>query len=639
MSNFPLKHLRVRAVLKHAAIGVCMVLLALLSAPLAAYYSEEYNAALSDLVIVDPDQAIEIATANLVQARRDNSVVDQLTALYYIATAQLIISETDAIDLIIAEGLALAEEHDNLVFQTEFIGLLASRLDFQGRFLEALDQANRAIGLARQIGDNRLIALQLAIRGAIHLTIGNNQLALSDLEESTRIFRDNNDSYNLGLNYNLLAILHHDASDYETAIEYYKESASYDLEESAYNQSALAYNLATAYFSLGDYEQAERSYRQSAELARAVDDMHTTSAAQIGIAELQLTQDAIDEAEETLQPLFQIVLDADDPLMLFNLSLLMARVKIKQAAYADAQIYIRQAERAASVTGLPRLRLKTLQRSAELYAAQEQWQAAFAAQQAYSELNEALRERREEELNAELRVRYSAQLNQEKVALLEEQNQLQQAVITQQDVTKRYLWLLLAGGFIALMLTFIGYRRQQRLKAELYQLSTTDSLTQVANRRHIIDQLKQMHQKSLTGAQPFTLVMVDLDHFKSINDSYGHDTGNEVLIAFAQTVQTLIADTGSIGRVGGEEWLILLKTDNEKLVRAQLDLFRKRFSAKRPAKIPHDYTLSFSSGILICTGQYNSYEHILSDADAALYQAKQAGRNQDVLVGAEQKRS
>lgn len=209
---------------------------------------------------------------------------------------------------------------------------------------------------------------------------------------------------------------------------------------------------------------------------------------------------------------------------------------------------------------------------------------------------------------------------------------MQQEAIVQEQARQKYLWGLIVLGFIIFIITYVAFINQRKIKKHMYQLSITDHLTKVSNRRHIVQQLKDLHRHSLTDNTSFGLVMIDLDYFKNINDSYGHDVGNEVLIYFAKTVKNTISGVGEIGRIGGEEWLLLFPNMSIDEIRKYLNEIREVYKSSLSLKIPEDCILSFSSGVIMCSGQYDNHEKMLSDVDNAMYSAKQKGREQDVFL-------
>ena len=125
--------------------------------------------------------------------------------------------------------------------------------------------------------------------------------------------------------------------------------------------------------------------------------------------------------------------------------------------------------------------------------------------------------------------------------------------------------------------------------------------------------------------------MVDIDYFKSINDNYGHQRGDETLILFAREAEAQLGDDCHIGRIGGEEFLIIFESLSTEGAKSQLDKLQQSLTAKAKAQFGDDFTLSFSGGILSAQGQATS-SSILEKVDAALYQAKTTGRNKVICA-------
>jgi diguanylate cyclase (GGDEF)-like protein len=161
----------------------------------------------------------------------------------------------------------------------------------------------------------------------------------------------------------------------------------------------------------------------------------------------------------------------------------------------------------------------------------------------------------------------------------------------------------------------------------LIRLATTDSLTGVANRRHFIEQLEMELAHVIRFGRPAAFLMVDIDHFKSVNDTYGHATGDAVLRHFTELAKQRLRRVDLLGRLGGEEFGILLPgTDSTGAV-----LFAERFRryvADTPAQSgdgPIPFTISI--GIAMFNSRDVAADSIMARADMALYRAKAHGRN------------
>lgn len=166
--------------------------------------------------------------------------------------------------------------------------------------------------------------------------------------------------------------------------------------------------------------------------------------------------------------------------------------------------------------------------------------------------------------------------------------------------------------------------REARDQAVLASL--TDPLTQLYNRRFIFSRLTDLLLSSRGMRVPLTVCAIDLDHFKSINDSHGHAVGDGVLRQFAQLLGKHLRPIDLAGRIGGEEFLLLMPNANTTgAVRALLRLREIVRTLVSPAQVP-GLRLTFSAGLTEALAD-DTAELIYKRADLALYAAKAAGRD------------
>ena len=159
---------------------------------------------------------------------------------------------------------------------------------------------------------------------------------------------------------------------------------------------------------------------------------------------------------------------------------------------------------------------------------------------------------------------------------------------------------------------------------KLDRLAVTDGLTNVYNRKYLHEALEQQVQFAERYRTDLSICMFDLDHFKKVNDIYGHTAGDEALISFAQVLKNHTRKTDIVGRYGGEEFVVIAPNtsilDFYNVVEKLLDETRGlRF------KFNEDYQLTFSAGI----AKYNNEnaDHFIRRADDLMYKAKMSGRN------------
>ena len=171
--------------------------------------------------------------------------------------------------------------------------------------------------------------------------------------------------------------------------------------------------------------------------------------------------------------------------------------------------------------------------------------------------------------------------------------------------------------------------RDQKDAAEL--AARTDSLTGVASRRAFSEAAEAEMQRALRYRSELSLLMMDLDHFKVVNDTHGHVTGDAVLVSFAQTVQQLVRKVDLVARLGGEEFVVLLPNITAEQATALAERIREAVYTSRLLVEGKPLQFSVSIGVAQFDRRELSLTGWMARADAALYQAKAQGRNRVVL--------
>ncbi len=170
----------------------------------------------------------------------------------------------------------------------------------------------------------------------------------------------------------------------------------------------------------------------------------------------------------------------------------------------------------------------------------------------------------------------------------------------------------------------------QRALVTIRELAQVDELTRLSNRRHVLETLAAEQARAQRSGEALSVVLVDLDHFKVINDRHGHAAGDAVLSAFAGALRAGLRDPDAAGRWGGEEFLLLMPRTSAADAAAITDRLREAV-----AQLPFDHVepglrISFSAGVAEC-GAGEAGDAAIERADRAMYLAKQAGRGCTVV--------
>lgn len=166
------------------------------------------------------------------------------------------------------------------------------------------------------------------------------------------------------------------------------------------------------------------------------------------------------------------------------------------------------------------------------------------------------------------------------------------------------------------------------MEAKLKQIANSDPLTGVGNRRFFMDVGKKEYFRAVRYSQPLSLIMLDVDHFKNINDTYGHDIGDVALKALAKVCINTLRDSDVLARIGGEEFAIVLPGSDLAGGAALSERLRKNVEANiiETEAGPISYTVSI--GITDMQEDDENIDTMLARADKGLYRAKESGRNQ-----------
>ncbi|MCJ2076901.1 GGDEF domain-containing protein [Methylobacterium sp. E-016] len=182
---------------------------------------------------------------------------------------------------------------------------------------------------------------------------------------------------------------------------------------------------------------------------------------------------------------------------------------------------------------------------------------------------------------------------------------------------------------IALAFTFMALTKERAERAQRLAASV-DPLTGIANRRAFVLEAEAM----LARPSPSALLLFDLDHFKRVNDTYGHAVGDGVLVGFCALGRALLPGDRAFGRLGGEEFACLIPAQTPEAARREAVRFGRAFAALRLPMLPH-LEVSCSIGVAVSTPGHERFDDLMRRADLALYRAKRNGRSRTELAEAD----
>jgi polar amino acid transport system substrate-binding protein len=200
------------------------------------------------------------------------------------------------------------------------------------------------------------------------------------------------------------------------------------------------------------------------------------------------------------------------------------------------------------------------------------------------------------------------------------------------DERWEYIISIAFFSFLSLILPFIIGKRliaqQEQLNKEMRNMSETDHLTAIYNRRKMTELFDREITRYNRYKYPLSIILIDIDYFKKVNDQFGHNQGDKTLKEVASILKTEARESDYVGRWGGEEFLIICPETDLDGVRTLAEKLRNTISEFPFTRIGH---ITASFGIATCSND-SSFENMINHADQALYTAKSAGRNNVVQL-------
>ncbi|TVP53941.1 MAG: sensor domain-containing diguanylate cyclase [Halomonadaceae bacterium] len=168
----------------------------------------------------------------------------------------------------------------------------------------------------------------------------------------------------------------------------------------------------------------------------------------------------------------------------------------------------------------------------------------------------------------------------------------------------------------------------RRLQQQLQHDAIRDPLTNLFNRRYFMESLSRELHRAQREDYPVTLMMLDIDYFKQLNDDRGHAAGDQALMAFSQMLLAQMRNEDVVCRWGGEEFLIMMPGLPLATAHTRIEAWRAHHSPMKIALVEHSVSLRFSAGLATAPEHGSSPDKLINAADIALYQAKNKGRDQ-----------
>lgn len=522
----------------------------------------------------------------------------------------------------------------------------ADLLSCKGYFLylqsetdDALATFDAAEELARSANDTQLIADIEAMRGEVYSYFGESAQALTRFRSAFELYNDAGNVYFTNLIRSDIARVLRRMGAFDDAQVYLDQQlAYYQQVDDVLSEADVQIDYGLLFLDQQEYDNAVDRFNQAIDLfndyaeRNEVHELERLDASALlykaeALARMRRTQ----EAKAALEAALAIMPDSDEIPSSAPINLVKASIANGEERHLEAISLAQDAMDTYDAEGNQRMMVYALQEQVMAYEQLQDFEMAYRTLQTITETQETLRRRSDNQLSQRMKVEYDlAQKEIENQALMFE-NQRQELKLTNQQRVRRWQTFgLLLGSLLVLIM---GQRVMAQIKraSHLKALAMTDPLTELANRRAIESLTEETFSLASIQNQPVSLLTFDIDHFKVINDTHGHDIGDLTIQHVAQVAKAALRTHDTLARYGGEEFLALLPGADLQQAQQVAERICRSIAEAILTTDAGPISVTVSIGVAQRTRGEQSPGQTIRRADQAMYSAKKNGRNQVVI--------
>jgi len=529
---------------------------------------------------------------------------------HFLETAKPIIQQVNNLNLI--QELAVCEANQEYT---------------QGNYQKALEHLKPIINTPSvdEITSSKklsIIALAHIVLNRIQLTKGDYQEAFDSAKTAYQLFEKAGNDYEKALALKEIADIHIALYNYELAIEQLQRAKLALTKFNEQEQYKVADQLAYAYEEKGDLIKAVELYESIKKDVRRFESGNGYAYILIKLTELNIKLNSLSQGESYLTELNTLSVTDSWILTLYNFTKsewYLATYQLQAALTSYEKIA------AAQQQSWPEsLKERYLNLTSQLAAATGDTSLQIASQQ---QLIALIKDKQQAIANNTLisaRLNFNYEQQNLEISRLEHESNLQQKLLAVAEDKSFWQGLTMMITCLCLLLFAVYTFKQVRQKKYFEILALKDELTGIANRRAILNLKRSVMLQNKLNQQVSSLISIDIDHFKAVNDQYGHDIGDELIISITNTIVQTVRCSDRVGRVGGEEFLIVL--ENQSLEHAKDIAERIRLSVAEKEHTSLSISATISLGAIEIAPNETS-EQAAKRVDLHLYKAKRGGRN------------
>ncbi|HJV61138.1 MAG TPA: tetratricopeptide repeat-containing diguanylate cyclase, partial [Albitalea sp.] len=492
-----------------------------------------------------------------------------------------------------------------------------------GESAQAIALYERSVAAARAAHDDEVLANALFQRGYLRGVRGELSSGLSDLRRALDIYERMHLPQQASNTLNAVATLYNRMGDHLQSRQYSEQALKVQRQAGLLREQVVTqHNLGRVLENQGDWPAARAAFSEVLSLSRQIVFPRGEAYALRGLASVDNAEGHGDAAMRLLDRAAALLPKVPDERLRAQIALqrgialrLLHKPTDSLAALSDALKVFETADSQAEVAA-------THGELAATQAALGNYKAAYEESSQFKRVSDQLLQRQIDERFASLKIEFDTAVTDKENQLLRREKAATERALAQerQASTLRAVALVLAALLVAVLISLV--LRHRRTSRRMHGLAMTDELTLLPNRRHLLGKLQRM----IAAEQPCGLLIADLDLFKAINDRHGHLVGDQILRAVASALLEAVPDHATLGRLGGEEFIVLVPGADLERAMVVGQRARQSVASLDVSRWLPDRGVTISVGVTVC-GPKDDMSAALRRADEALYAAKHGGRN------------
>jgi diguanylate cyclase (GGDEF)-like protein len=524
-----------------------------------------------------------------------------------------------------SKGLALARNPRDPV-HLQLLTTYAENVYDQESLGKALETINRARAL-QPVGSLEDTCLLITL-GRLQFRQNRADVALVSLTQAYRASLTPSRSQQRMLAASALSSVMRIMGDYAQALALNQEVIDWDTAHDAtLSLSVSRFMLGSTLMAMGDYPAAIDAYREARDLSVQLEDQQGIAFADLNTCDARIRLNQPELAAPQCANALKLFTAAGSVDMVKETHVLLANIELIKGRPERARTLLNDVLDHGGTDISQRRLTQVYDLRARAHAALRNYREAYGDLAEYTQRYVAANDAEHSRQAALLRARFETDREIQRNATLTHELALARERAERQRDLLRWTTVACVAGLLAIALLTYIVIEGRRHRRQLLELARVDSLTGLPNRRHTTELANAVLAAASNARRIVTVAVIDLDHFKIINDRCGHATGDYVLQQFAKLVRASLRSSDICGRWGGEEFLVVMPDTALDVALGVLERLRSAALAIELPASSAGLNVSLSAGLATNEEDVRSLDQIVARADAALYQAKHQGRD------------